>query len=162
YEVVANPGDAAVARGQSLPLGCYVKATGAVDSLPSMATLVLTDASGKMVRLGMKSDQPNVFFVKFNAVADTFRYRIEAGQARTPEFTVTAVDQVQLTADSLTITVTPPAYAQKTVETKTLNGLGDFSAVQYGHLDFEFRFNRPAESATLEFALYGDFVVVVR
>src|SRR5207247_2147500 len=63
YEVVANPGDAAVARGQSLPLSCFVKATGVVDSLPSKATLVMTDANGKTVRLGMKSDQPNVFFV---------------------------------------------------------------------------------------------------
>ena len=68
--------------------------------------------AGVTVRLGMKSDQPNVYFVKFNAVADTFHYRIEAGDAVTPEYTVTAVDPVQLTADSPAITVTPPTYAR--------------------------------------------------
>src|SRR5262249_29636331 len=150
YEVVANPGDFAVARGQSLPISCHVKPIGSADSLPSKATLVMTEANGKTVRLGMKSDQPNIFFIKFNSVTDTFRYRMEAGDATTPEHTVTAVDPVQLTADSPTIIVTPPAYAQKTVETKTLNGLGDFSALQYGTLAFEFRFNRPAQKATLE------------
>src|SRR5258708_13168581 len=75
YDVVANPGDAALARGQSLPLSAFVKANGVVDSLPSKATLIMTESSGKTVRLGMKSDQPNVFFVKFNTPTQPFRYR---------------------------------------------------------------------------------------
>src|SRR5205823_3098984 len=61
-----------------------------------------------------------------------------------------AVDPVQLVADSPAVTITPPAYAQKALETKTIAGLGDFSALQYSKLAFVFRFNRPAQSAILE------------
>ena len=150
YSIVAKPGDVAVARGQGVTLSAFLELTGNADSLPSAAALVKTDETGKTIRLGMKSEQAQIFFCKFNAVTESFRYHLEAGDAVGPEFTVTAVDPVQLVADSPAIAIAPPAYAQKAVETKTITGLGDFSALQYSRLTFAFRFDRPAQSATLE------------
>src|SRR5262249_26340421 len=144
YEVVTRRGDFAVARGQSVTLAGYVQSTGAADELPKSATLVITDANGKTTRLGMKSEQAHVFHQKINTVADSFRYRIESGDAVGSEHDVIAVDPVQLVADSPTITIIPPAYAQRAVETKKITGLGDFSALQFSKVIHEFRFTRPA------------------
>src|SRR5262245_32816097 len=150
YEIICNPGDYAIARGHSLILTASVRATGDADSLPTSASLLMTDANGKTTRLGMKSDQPQVFFVKINSVNDSFRFTVESGDAAAPEHRVTAVDPVQLTADSPAILITPPAYAQKVVEPKTIVGLGDFSALQHSKMAFQFRFTRPAQKAILE------------
>ncbi len=150
YEISTNPGDFAIARGQSLILTASVRASGNAESLPDSATLIMTGADGKSIRLGMKSDQPQVFYVKINSVADTFQFHVESGDAVSREHQVTAVDPVQLLADSPSITIVPPAYAQKALETKTILGLGDFSALQYGRLEFKFQFTKPAKKAEIE------------
>jgi hypothetical protein len=150
YEVVTNPGDYAIARGHSLILTANVRSSGDADSLPTSATLYMTGVDGRTSRLGMKSDQPQIFYVKVNSVNDSFAFKVESGDAVSEEHQVTAVDPVQLTADSPRITVAPPAYAQKAQETKTFTGLGDFSALQHGKLSFQFRFSKPAQKAILE------------
>lgn len=152
YEVVPSQQDIAVARGKPVSLSAYVQATTAAENLPVTATLVMIDANGKEQKLGMKSDQPQVFHIKLTAVEQSFRYRIESGAASSPTYEVTAVDPVQLASDSPVITVEPPAYAKQTVETKVLTGLGDFSALQYGKATFAFRFTRPATAVLLEWA----------
>jgi hypothetical protein len=156
YEIATNPGDYAIARGQSLILTANVRAIGDADSMPNSASLIMIGADGKRVRLGMKSDQPQVFFVKINSVNDSFRFTVESGEAVSAEHQVTAVDPVQLTADSPIITITPPAYAQKAVETKAITGLGDFSALQHGKLAFQFRFTKAAQNAVLEWSTASD------
>ncbi len=149
YEVVANPAGAAVARASALTLSAVIKATEGYDEIPNSATLVVTDSTGKSDRFAMKCEQPLVYSCRLSRVLQDFHYHIEAGEAATAEFQVTAVDPVQLVADSPKITVTPPAYARKNVETKTVIGLTDFSALQFGDMVFEFRFSRPAISAKL-------------
>ena len=128
YEIVANPGDVAIARGQSLTLSAYVEATEGYDELPKSATLVVTDLTGKKSRFAMKSEQPLVYFSKLSRVMDNFHYHFESGDAVGQEFEVVVVDPVQLAADSPTVIVTPPAYARKNVEVKTVVGLTDFCA----------------------------------
>src|SRR5579864_262396 len=150
YEISAATGDVAVARGQALTLSAIVQATSGGEKLPDTATLVMIDANVKATHLRMKTEQANVFAFKMNSVNDTFRYRVEAGEAVGNTYTVTAVDPVQLAGDSPAITIEAPEYARKNVETKTFTGLSDFSALQYSKLTFQFRFNRPAQSAVLE------------
>src|SRR5262249_44720094 len=116
YKVVTPRGDFAVARGQSVTLAGYIEATGSVDDLPNSPAIVITDAAGKKTRLGMKSEQSQVFHCKINTVNEGFRYHLESGEAVGDEFEVRAVDPVQLVADSPAITIIPPAYAQKAVE----------------------------------------------
>lgn len=149
YEIVVNPGDTAVARGQSIALSAHVRSEHNVE-LPKSATLVITDAAGKKTRLAMKSDQPQVFYYKVNTVPDSFRFQIEAGDAVSAEHAVTAVDLVQLAAGSPSIQIEPPAYAKKNIENRVISGLGDFDAIQHGRLTFSFRFTRPAQNAWLE------------
>jgi hypothetical protein len=149
YRIVAKPGDVAVARGHALTLSAFIEPAGEGDSLPDRASVVMTEASGKTVHLGMKSEQPLVFSCKFNSVEEGFRYHVEAGDAVGADHQVIAVDPVQLVGDSPSITVIPPAYARKAVETKTLTGLGDFAALEHSRLLFEFRFTQPAWAAFL-------------
>ena len=49
-----------------------------------------------------------------------------------------------------TITVMPPDYAKNTIETQTIQGISELSALQHSRLTFDFRFNRPAVAAHLE------------
>jgi|GEM_PF-1744166 hypothetical protein len=156
YEVVVKPENAAVAKGQPLNLSAYVRAMDETVSLPTSATLVMIAPDGKKTRLGMKSDQPQVFHHKINSVNDSFKFVIESGRAVSPEYTVTAVEPVQLSADSPVVTIVPPEYARKNVETTVAAGLSDLSALQYSKVQFSFQFVRPAQSAWLEWQPFSE------
>src|SRR5262249_35254990 len=92
-------------------------------------------------------DRPNAFSITLDQVVDTFTYRVEAGQAISDPYTITAVNPVELVADSPALTVTPPAYAQAPIETQKIKGLAHFPPLQHGQTASDFRFTEPAVSA---------------
>src|SRR5439155_10294081 len=107
-------------------------------------------ADGQTTRHRMLADRANAFSVKLDKVAGDFRYHIEAGDGVSDTYEVSAVDPVELAADSPTITITPPEYARGTIQPQSVHGLADLSALQHSRVRFEFRFTQPAVKATLE------------
>jgi hypothetical protein len=149
YVLEVKPGDATAAKGRSLTLTARVLPTVARkdEPLPATATLTVTDAEGKTERLRMIVDRQDAFSRTIDRLAGSLTYRVEAGIAVSDDFTVTAVEPVELAAGSPTVTVTPPEYARKTVETQTASGPTDLTVLQHGTLAFDLKFSRPAVSA---------------
>jgi hypothetical protein len=150
YALEVTPGDVFTATGRPLALTATIHPKKDGVALPESSTLVITDESGQATRLRMLADRADTFSLKLDRVAGSFTYRIEAGDAVGESFHVTAVEPVELAADSPDIKVTPPEYARKSLETETLHVGVDFSALQYSHAVFDLRFTRPAVAAYVE------------
>lgn len=144
YTLEVTPGHAVVAKGRPLKLSVQVRAHDETVVLPRSSTLVITDAEGKTSRLPMRPDRPDAFSQTLEHVSGDFRYQMEVGDANSENYQVTAVVPVEIAADSPTITVTPPAYAQATVETQTILGVTALTALQHSRIRFDFRFTVPA------------------
>ncbi len=142
YEVIANPGDTAVARGQAVTLFAYVRATKDGVSLPQKAVLVLTEANGATRKLGMETDEPHVFACRLASITEDVVYHVEAGDAASQQFRVSAVEPVALIDNTPAISVEPPAYARKVVEPQVVHGMTDFAVLQYSTLAIDLKFNR--------------------
>src|SRR5262249_48580628 len=72
--------------------------------------------------------------------------------AESAQYHITAVDPVDLAANSPSVTALPPAYAAGAVDKKTTEGLAaELACVQYGKFAFEARFSRPVKAAFVEF-----------
>jgi hypothetical protein len=150
YALVVAPGDAVVARGRPLLLTVQVQPIRDNVALPPSCTLIQTGADGETTRSRMLADRSDAFSLKLDKVPGDFRYHIEAGEVISAAYQITAVEPVELAADSPTITVTPPEYARATIETETVHGGVDLAALQHSRVTFAFRFTRPAGAASLE------------
>ncbi len=150
YRFAVSPGDTIAARGRTLAISADLTPRNRRIALPKTATLVV-EAGGHESRHEMTpaSDDPAHFALTYRVRGD-FEYRVEAGNAASDSATVTAVTPVELTDDSPTITVTPPAYARGTLDTETRHGLVDLTALKHSEIAFAFAFNRPAVGAWLE------------
>jgi hypothetical protein len=149
YTLAVTPGHTFAARGRPLTLAAHLTPRDTKVVLPPAATLVATDLAGKETRHPMEADGAGSFTLSFKVPGD-LTYRVEAGVASSETYSLTAVIPVELAADSPTITITPPAYARAAIDTETFHGLVDLSALQHSDLCFDFRFNRPAVAARLE------------
>ncbi|HJT78000.1 MAG TPA: hypothetical protein VJ739_12425, partial [Gemmataceae bacterium] len=150
YRVDVTPGEVVTARGRPLTITAHLVPRKRNVALPGSATLVLTDADGNATRRPMVVERPDEFALKIDRVAGDFTYRVEAGAAVSATWQVTAVEPVELAAESPTITVTPPEYARATIPAQTLHGMQDLSVLQYSRVCLEFRFTRPAAAAVVE------------
>jgi hypothetical protein len=150
YLVEVTPGDVITAHGRPLAVTAHLVPRKRNVALPGSATLVLTDADGNATRRPMVVERQDEFALKVDRVAGDFTYRVEAGEATSKSHQVTAVEPVELAAESPTITVTPPEYAKGTIPTQTLHGMQDLSALQYSRVAFDFRFTRPAVAGVVE------------
>jgi hypothetical protein len=149
YAIEVTPGDVFAARGRPLAVNAHVTLKKPNAVLPLTSTLVLTDADGNVTRRPMLVDRQDAFSLKIDRIAGSGHYRVEAGEAASPEYTLTAVEPVELAAESPTITVTPPDYAKETVQVQTVHGLPDLSALQHSRVHFDFHFTAPASAASL-------------
>ena len=158
YALSVQPGDAFVKQGA--PLLISVRAVPDRDNvkLPTAATLVLTDLkTDQTQRLPMLFDSPGSFSRRIDALAGSFRYAVEAGDASSGSHQITSVVPVELAAKSPTVTPLPPTYAAKAgFESEVAHGLTDLSALQHSRLRFDLRFTRPAVKATLSFGPPAD------
>jgi hypothetical protein len=149
FAISIAPGDAFAACGRSLRLTASLQPRDDKVVLPTAVTLILTDAAGKESRQDLESARDGSFATELRVGGD-FRYRVEAGGQTSESFAVTAVTPVELAAESPIITIRPPAYAAKHIDTETFHGLVDLAALQHSEILFDFRFTRPAVAARLE------------
>jgi hypothetical protein len=149
YDIAVSPGDAVAAVGRPITLSARLTPRNEKAVLPETATLIAVDADGKETRHAMQRADNGDFTLAYKTPADV-TYRVEAGEAVSDSYRLTAIAPVELAADSPCITVTPPAYARAVREEETLHGLVDLSPLQHSTIRFDFRFTRPAVAAYLE------------
>jgi hypothetical protein len=150
YRFDVTPGNTVAATGRPLAFTVRVHRLDDKAALPRTCTWVRTDSAGNTVRRPMQVDRSDAFSFKLDQVLGDFRYHIEARDVASPDFQVTAIQPVELAGDSPTVTITPRRYAQANVETQTVLGVSDLTALQYSQMTFDFRFTRPAVAAYLE------------
>ena len=152
YTLAVQPGNTVVARGRPLHLTVHLHPRNRTVALPASCTLVCTDAAGSNTRLAMSAEWPGVYSVTLDKeqVTGDFRYHIEADTVASATYQVTAIDPVDLVADGVTVTATPPAYAAALVQPQTGHNLTRVVPLQHGQVRFEFRFTRPVRQAVLE------------
>ena len=147
YTLEVTSGNPPAARGRVVTLTAKVNPVNDKATLPGYCTLVILDANGKSHEERMTADNQthHSFGVK---VEDSFTYYVKAGDAVSDSFSVTAVTPVEL-ADGPTINVTPPKYAEATMEKQTMTSMKDIAALQHSAVKLECRFTAPATSALL-------------
>ncbi len=158
YSFAVSPGDAFAAKGRSLTVSVRLVPEKEGLALPQTCTMVRTDEEGNTTREFMTAEIDG-FILKLSSLTGSFQYHVEAGKAISDTYQVTAVEPVQIAAkadfmweaDSPTITITPPAYAQATIPVQRVHELIDLAALQHSRVSFHFRFTRPAAAAYLEF-----------
>jgi hypothetical protein len=155
YTLAVTPGDAIAVKGRPLAIGAEVRPLDDHAVLPHTSTLVCTDAQGTTTRRRMQADRSNAFSLALDKVAGDFAYFVEAGDAVSATYRVTAVEPIELADGSPAITITPPDYARETVEPQTVAGFADLSALQHSRVRFEFHFTRAVRTATLHWQPRG-------
>lgn len=103
--LAVEPGDVDIALGA--PVALLARTGGA---LPASATFELRASGGdsRFVPVERDAARPGEFPLPIDNVRQTFRYRVTAGDARSPWRTVRVLPPPVL--DSLTFTIEPPAY----------------------------------------------------
>jgi hypothetical protein len=149
YAIELAPGDVFAARGRPITLTAHLAPQNPNVALPRTGTLVLTDAQGNVTRRPMLVERQDLFSLKLERLPGTLRYSVEAGDVVSDTCQITAVEPVELEAQSPVVMITPPEYAKETISVATVQGVADLSALQYSQLHFEFRFTQPAAAATL-------------
>lgn len=156
YALSVAPGDLFAARGRALTIHAKLVPDDDTVVLPTSCTLVRVDGAGMETHQRMIADQSDAFSTTLN-VEEDFHYYVQAELVASEAFAVTAITPVGLAAESPTVTVTPPQYAQATLDPQTLHGLVDLTALKHSTIRFDLRFTRPAISATLQWmAADGD------
>jgi hypothetical protein len=98
------------------------------------------------------------FTYRFDRLSGDLPFHIEAGESRSDACCIAAIEPVELQSESPQVTVAAPPYARPEIHPKqTVPPLtSDLSAFEYGQVQFDFRFTRPAVAARLEVARHHD------
>jgi hypothetical protein len=161
YSLEVRPGNFTAAKGRPLTLCVTLVPEHENVVLPSSSTLVVSDGDGNVSRLPMLAERPDAFSLVLDRVNGDFRYHIEAGEAISDTYQVTAFEPVELAADSPTITIDPPPYAKDSIEKQIVNGWADLTALQHSRIRLDFRFTQPARTASLEWPSQKEATVPV-
>ena len=149
FEIVVTSGDSVVRRGDPITLVAYLKPRDANAVLPDSATLAIREVSeGVESKLPLNCDVTGTFHLTRPSVNDDFDYRVEVGSAASEWHTVRVADAVELT-DRSSVEIVPPTYVSNW-PTKSIAGFTDLEGLQHSVAHLRLRFNRPAESALLE------------
>lgn len=147
FEIAVRPGDAFAPRGRPLTVDVELRRARDNARIPDTCTLILTAADGKPLRLRMPAGtEPHAFAFRIDDVRGDYRYRVEAGGVESDDYSLRAVEPVDLAG--MTTTLTPPAYATS-VKPQSVDGPADLSILRHGRISIDCRFDRPAEVATL-------------
>ncbi len=155
YTLEVTPGDTIAGRGRTVTLSAHLVPRNSKVALPQGGTLVVVDGEGRETRQEMGHDEAGDFTIDYKVIGDV-SYRVEAGEAVSDAYRVTAIAPVELAAESPSITVTPPAYARAVKEEETFYGLVDLAVLQYSAVRFDFHFTRAAEAAYLEWTAQAE------
>ncbi|HXD88336.1 MAG TPA: hypothetical protein VN641_17740 [Urbifossiella sp.] len=152
YDIVVTSGDAVVHRGDPVTLVAYLRTRPGIGSLPDSVMLAIRDSDGTESRLPMRGDAAGIYHATRSAADADFDYRIEAGSVASDWHSIRIADAVELTP-AARVEVIPPAYSQ--LPTARQAGFVDVEAWQWSRANFHLEFNRPAESAFLEWRADG-------
>jgi hypothetical protein len=159
YALQVAPGDVFAARGRPLAFAVRLKQTDTAVTLPAACTLVLTDAAGQVTRTAMAVEGPASFTYQIASIPGDLTYRVEVGKAVSDDYRVTAVVPVDLAADGVVATLTPPAYVNPQVHpVRRKVRLEDVAPppIQHGRVRLDFHFTRPAQAARLHLTVKSD------
>ncbi len=149
YILAVEPGDVAVARGESIEIKVTV-APESDQTLPTTCTLVLQDSAGKAKNVNVELRDGSCV-AQFPVDAD-FTYRAEAGGVSSPTYQVKAVQDLRLAPNSPVVEVLLPPYARSTrnkdLKLEPVVGLLDLPPVlRHSEVRISARFTRPAVAA---------------
>jgi hypothetical protein len=151
YSLQVKPGDAFAAKDRPLVITVTADRERDAVPLPAAGFLVTADGDGKKARVPLRADRPGSFTYEIESLPGDLRYQVQAGEAVSRWYRITAVEPVELAAQSPAVTITPPSYVNPQVHPpQTLQGICELTALQYSTVRFDFRFTRPAESARVE------------
>ncbi len=155
-----EPGDVFAACGRPLTISALLFPRDDLQ-LPRKAALVVVGEQGTS-RYDLLPDEaePARYSAALRVPGDV-RYHVEAGNARSDEYTISAVTPVELAPDSPKVTVTPPSYAASVIDGEVVAGMVDIACLQYSQIALEFRFTRPAVAATLEWTTPGEVPTLI-
>jgi hypothetical protein len=150
YSIIVTPGDAVAARGRPIAITARIERLNDRAVLPGSAVLVLTDTDGSTTRLPMEAPAKSADFVlRLENPTQDLRYSVESGAAVSAEYHLTVVEPINVAADGVQVTITPPAYARKTFQTETLTGFHDVTALQHSRVRVEVKFTQAAREASI-------------
>ncbi len=158
YELQVEPGNTVAAKGRPLTVTARVVGGRRAGTLPDQCFLVYDDGPDGPKPIRMTPQGENQFSYTFGKVEDHFRYQVKAGAAGSDFFRVTAVEPVDLAANSPKVSITPPSYVKTTKpagESSSLRGhegVRDFSVLQFSQVRWHFHFTRPATEGKIRFA----------
>ena len=163
YELEVATQDIVAARGRPVTFRALVRPRYDQATLPTRSTLVLIDDNGQETRVPMALDQ-NLFsapsergkeFTLDHPVMRNGRYRIEAGEAVSPTYTIQTIVPVELAANSPAVTITAPNYARETIVEQHQSGIVSVSALEHSEVRFDLCFTRAATAAFVDWTVTG-------
>ena len=109
-KIAASPANVFVAKGEPLTLAATLK-----GRIPKRAPVL---ERGQLVReMNPKPAAAGTFMHAIEDVSDSFQYRVQAGDARTPWLPIAAVDRPRIS--EVKVKVNPPAYSKLAVDERT-------------------------------------------
>ncbi|MBI1310968.1 hypothetical protein GC176_06635 [bacterium] len=144
-----TPGDCVVARGTDVSIAASITwRDKSDDPIPEPVTLVWENAAGQVDRRELRFDaDANAFVAVVPDAQESFQFRIAAARTRSQSVAVTVEDAPQIVTASLE--VTPPAYVG--LPRQSFDGVtGEMAAFEHSQLRFKLTFNKPVESAEVE------------
>jgi hypothetical protein len=148
FQVVVTSGEPVVRRGDAVSLTAYLERLKANAVYPPTIDLLVREGD-KETMIPMTGDDRGVYVFTKPNVRSEFQYRVRLRNESGDWLTVRVGDAVDLTDDS-SMTIQPPPYANGAA--RTINGFGEFDALQYSTVHLCFALNRTAEAIALEFA----------
>ena len=137
-------------RGENTALTALIEPAKPNGALPSTVTAVIkTQKSWSCLPMIFDADKREAFLTRGPLEAG-FDYQVVSGDVESEWRRVTVVDPVRL--EHSRITIAPPAYARKAGEEPApMDGLpAELTALQYGKITYDLRFNRMPSAAWLE------------
>jgi hypothetical protein len=148
FRLVVSSGDPVVKRGEGVTLSGYAERLKADEPLPSEASVVLREKGAERT-YPMRGDERGSFTFTKPSVAGDFEYCLVCGGLRSEWRRVAVVDPAQI-APGTRIRIRPPGYAAATIPERTLDGLGEIEAFQFGSAAFDMKFQQPVGAAALQ------------
>jgi len=145
--LIVDPGDMRIPIGQSVTIKMSIKNKNIRRvTLRRSSDEADSESVERMTLLDSQEDGTQTFEVNFPSVAESFRYRINAGSAVSRYFTIEAVPLPEV--ENLTIRYDYPPYTgleAEEIESKN----GDINAVEHTEVTVLAHLNKPVTQATL-------------
>ena len=149
YRIVVTSKEPVVRSGDPVTLSAYIEKLDPSAPHPGNAAIIYRELSGRETSSPMNLDETGTFHASHTNVFEEFNYRIEIGGASTEWFSVTPIQAVEATDDSV-LELLPPGYAAAVLPRQLVKGYSTFNCYPFTQLELNLRFSRPAAKAFLD------------